>query len=234
MKGNKSNLTQYIPVLCLLVCLALAVGAYFKGFQEYNSKRDEVKAEIDTLTTKFDSLNKMYQNKDAYEKDMKELDAEYEKLLGDYNADITHEEVIMDLYNNQEGHDTLVEKLALTQKLPAYTFGQLISSNPTNQNPTGINMSYTGLVMEYKITNRGKYDDVKEFIDELQNSDRKRRVPTTASFTFDDSNGQVTVNMTVKEYAISGDGLKPMDVVIPEKIRGCENIFDTGVVVINN
>ena len=232
MKENKSNLTQYLPVLCLLVSLALALGAYFKGFEEFNSKRKDVETEIETLTTRFDSLNKMYQNKAAYEKDMKEIDAQYEELLADYNADITHEEVIMDLYNNQEAHNSLVEKITLAQKNPVYAFGQLVSLNPSKPNVTGINTSFSGLLMEYTVVNSGAYDDVKAFIDELQNSDRKRRVPTSASFTFDDSKGKVSVNMTVKEYAISGEGLEPMEVIIPEKVRGCENIFDTGVVVI--
>lgn len=232
MKDNKSNLTQYLPVLCLLISLALAVGAYFKGFEEFNAKRKEVETEIDTLNTRFDSLNQMYQNKEAYENDKKEIDEQYEELLADYNADITHEEVIMDLYNNQVAHDSIVENITLTQKTPVYSFGQLVSLNPSNQNPTGINSSFTGLLMEYTVVNRGKYDDVKAFIDELQNSDRKRRVPTTATFTFDDSRGDVTVNLSVKEYAISGEGLVPMEVVIPEKVRGCENIFDTGVVVV--
>lgn len=232
MKDNKPGIGQYIPLIFLLLGLGLAVLAYFNGFQKFNEKRENVTNEIKVLDERYMNLKKLYQNKDKYEADKVKKDEEYEKLLADFDADTTDESVIIDLYNAQKKHKLYINNISLTQKVPVYSFGQLTSVNPNNPQVTGINSSFIGEVKEYSIKGEAGYDSIKAFIDDLQNTTRKRRVPIKVTLRYDEEDRVVAYDFTIKEYAISGDGLEPLDVKIDTMEHGIENIFDTGVVFV--
>ena len=232
MKDNKPGIGQYFPLIFLLLGLGLAVVSYLYGFQKFNEKRDTVSSEITVLEERYTNLKKLYDNKEKFEADKVEKDAEYEKLLGDFDADATDESVIMDLYNAQVAQKLHISNITISQKVPVYSFGQLTSVNPNNPQITGINSSFIGSEKEYSITGEASYDSVKAFMDYMQNTERKRRVPTTVTLRYEDEEGKVNFNFTFKEYAISGDGLEALDVNIPTKEHGNENIFDVGVVYV--
>ncbi|MBQ4069086.1 MAG: hypothetical protein IJC76_07515 [Lachnospiraceae bacterium] len=232
MKDNKAGIGQYIPLIFLLLGLGLAVVSYLYGYQAFNEKTNTINDEIKVLDERYNNLKKLYDNKKQFEEDKEKKDAEYEKLLGEYDADVTDESVIMDLFNAQNEHKLHISNITISQKVPVYSFGQLASVNPNNPQISGINSSFIGSEKEYTIQGEAAYDSVKAFMDDLQNTTRKRRVPTTVTLRYDDEDRIVKFNYTVKEYAISGDGLEPLDVNIPTKEHGNENIFDVGVVYV--
>lgn len=231
MKEKKSNITQYIPLLFVVVGLALLALSYFKGYEGFKTEKEDVQKEIDVLDKRYQTLDKLYRNKDQYLKDIEINDKEYEKILADYDADSTDESVIMDLYNAQLKNKLDIKQISLARITPVYTFGQMISKNPNNAVASGINPTFSGNRKEYSVELSGDYSDVKDFIYDLQNTTRKRRVPTSLSFSIDE-NGVIVLNMDVSEYAISGEGLEPLEVVIPNTEHGAENIFTTDIKVI--
>ena len=224
MKGSKSNLSQYIPAIVLLLGLGLLALSYFKGYNEFNSKKEDIKSDIEVLQKEFDNLDKLYRNKKTFESRIEENNKRYTEILSDYDASVTDESVLMDLYNAQEEYKLNVLGISLGKETSVYSFGQLTSQNPNNQVASGVNASYAGILKEYSVELNGKYEDVKEFIDNLQNTEGKRRVPKSMSFTIDE-NGIIGLTMDVSEYAISGEDLEASDVVIPNTENGAENIF---------
>lgn len=228
MKDLKTQFNQYKAVIVLLLGVVLAIVSYLYGYTAYNEKTSQIKEDTKVLQGQYDNLKKMYDNKASYEKKTEELNADYDKLIKKYDGGVNNESVIMDTVAIEEKSKALVTSLGLTPNQSVYTFGANTSSNPDNAVASGIHSDLTGVETTYTTIAQGEYKEIKTVLKELiENS--KRKVITSASFTSDDSNGKMTLTMSINEFAITGGDRKQTAVVIPSMKHSVENIFNNGV-----
>lgn len=229
MKELKEQVNQYKALLCLLVGVVLLIVSYLYGFNSFNTKKSDINDEIDTLNTQYTHLKQMYDNKDSYVEKTNTLTSDYDKLIDNYDADITNESVLMDSVTLEEKTKATVTSLGMADNEMIYAFGALTSSNPDNAKVTGIHSDYAGISNNYTMTVVGSYNEIKDVLSEVLENDR-RKVPTATSFTFDTSTGDITLNLSISEYAITGKDRKPSAVTIPTVQHAVDNIFYNGFI----
>ncbi len=121
-----------------------------------------------------------------------------------------------------------VNSLTLNAKEVPYTFGQLASVNP-NGGSSDVG-KYTSESMSYDISTNGTYDQLKQIIKYIIDTNGKRKALKTISIS---GGGQEELNMTVSltEYAIAGEGREIQKVEIPDYEKSTNNLFFNQVIV---
>lgn len=233
MKNSNMQLKQYAPLIVVLLGVVLTIVSYLYGFQVYNEKTDTVNTEIEELDKQYAHLKKMYDNRETYKKDTEDFEKSYNELIAKYDGDILTEGIVMDAVNISKDTEADVTAMALAEAEQVYIFGEATSLNPDNPQPSGINADYLGIKRTYTMTSVGSYEETKAVIEELLGHER-RKVPTTTSFSYDSSNGDITLVMNISEYAITGNDREAKQITIPAVEHSVDNIFYDGLVVTGN
>lgn len=226
MNDLMKQLNKYKAIICVLVGVIMVLLSYLYGFNTYRDKKAEVDEEVKTLDATYQRLKQMNDNKEKYVSDTAEYEAKYETLLKKYDADITYDSIIMDTVEMAEEAKVSVNSIALNPKAVVYQFGALPSKNPDNAQPNGLNLDFQGLSASYVLIVRGKYDGVKDFMENFcSNNAEKRKIMTAEAFVYDGATENLTATLTISEFAISGNEREPKKVDIPTMPHGIDNIF---------
>lgn len=223
-EASKNSISKNLKYILVLVGVVALVLSYFLVYQKYSGKSEDIQAEIDSLELKCEDLETKNNNKAAVEEKTKEAEAEYESLIKKFDGGVTYQSEIMDNYNMGQKLQIQVPTLQLGQLETMYTFGQLASSNP-NGGTGGVNAGYSGVSMTYSITTIGTYDQMKQTLNYIMNEEGKRKVPITIAFAYDSANQLVALNVSLKEYAITGEDRTQQEVVVPGYAQSTTNVF---------
>lgn len=230
MKKGNMQLKQYAPIIVVLLGVVLVILSYLYGFKAYEEKTTIVNDQKAELEKQYSHLKKMYDEKEKYVKDTEEFEENYKNLIAKYDAAVLTEGIVMDAVNLSKDTEADVSSIALSEPEQVYTFGAATSKNPDNPQPSGINADYAGIKRVYSITSVGSYEETKDFIKNVLGHER-RKVPTSASFTFDSSSGDITLVMNIAEYAITGNDREAKKITIPAMDHSVDNIFYDGILV---
>lgn len=213
-----SNRDKKILVIILIVAvIALPYVLLIKPTQE---KEVALDGEIVTLTERYNYLDGLNQQREFYLSEIDRLTAERDVIIGDFAEGIRQENVIM-----------FLRKLELD--IPVKMTTMSFSSNtitPISAGVTGEDGSVTGAIdglqTQTTVAYNCKYEDVKEFLAFILNSD-ERMVVSNIGINYDESTGTVNGSFALNQYAITGEGRELAPAVIPAMPHGNESIFGT-------
>lgn len=242
---------DYGKVLYILIGVAAIVLSYLLGFRSFSEKNTELQATVDELQADYDRLKADYANKSKYLKETEEFKKQYEEVLSKFDTSLLNEGQIMDVYNMQSSCGIQVTSVRLEEPLEVYAFdgsitSDLITSAQTQQtnpdgtpvesepiiNSTAIDSSYRGVSNTMQLMAKGNYEGIKNMLKTIA-GDKKRKVPSTITFTFDGTTEEVLCSVTMNEYAITGKDREPKKVEIPDSAIGRSNIFFDPLVAAN-
>lgn len=220
--GLMKNL-KYVFVLVGVVAVALA---YFLVFSGYSAEADDLDSEIDELKEQYTALQ---QKADKYnEKDVKayveECDAEYDKVMKEFDGGISYQSQIMDTYN-------MAQKLDI--QIPNLTMSEVADVTETEREDIAFLTSQNCVekVMSYQINTISTYDKMEDVLDYVLEFEGKRKVPTSISLDYDITAQELTIVFSINEYAIAGEDRKMSDVEVSSYEQGSTNIFYNNEVV---
>lgn len=238
-------------VIYIIIGIAAILVSYFLGFNNLSSKNTELQQTVDELQADYDRLKADYANKSLYIKETKEFGEKYEEILSEFDTTLLNEGQIMDLYNMQAKCGIEVTQVTLTDPKEIYAFdgsitsefvtrAQMPQTNPDGTtvesdpiiNSTAIDSSYRGVSSTLILTTKGSYEGIKEMLKTII-GDKKRKVPSNITFTFDSTTEDIVCNVTMAEYAITGKDREPKKVEIPDGAIGRENIFFDPLATVN-
>lgn len=236
---------DYGKALYILIGVGAILLSYFLIFNNFRQKNAELQETVDELQSSYDKLKADYVNKDAYVKETKDFDKKYEETLSKFDTTLLNEGQIMDIYNMQGNCGVEVTSVILTEPMETYAFdGTMTSDNaaavqtqqpatnpdgtPAEPDPiittTAIDSSYRGVSNDLSLTAEGNYEGIKSMLKSIT-EDKKRKVPTSVSFSYDSTDEKITCTVRLFEYAITGDDRKQSKIEIPDGAIGRENIF---------
>lgn len=223
-EANNSAFSKNLKYILILVGIVVLTLSYFLVFRKYSTKSEDIQAEIDSLQSKCDDLERKNNNKADIEAMTKETEEEYETLIKKFDGGVTYQSEIMDNYNMGQNLQIQISRLTLSPLQEMYTFGQLATSNP-NGGTSGADASYSGVMMSYTISTAGTYDQMKQTLNYIMNEEGKRKVPVSIIFNYDSTGQQVALSISVREYAITGDDRTQKEIVIPGYGKSTTNVF---------
>lgn len=241
---------DYGKVLYIVIGVAAILLSYFLGFNTLSQKNTDLRDTIDELQTRYDTLKADYANKSKYIKETKDFEEKYDKTLSEFDTTLLNEGQIMDIYNMQGECGIQVTSVTLTAPEESYAFdGSLTSDemlakqNATNPDgtpaeidpiitSTAINNSYRGVSNSLTLIATGNYEGIKAMLKSITDG-KKRKVLSNIAFSYDSTTEDIICNLTLNEYAITGDDRKLNKVEIPDGAIGRTNIFFDALGVVN-
>lgn len=213
-----SNRDKKILVIILIVAvIALPYVLLIKPTQE---KEVALDGEIVTLTERYNYLDGLNQQREFYLSEIDRLTAERDVIIGDFAEGIRQENVIMFLRKLE--FDIPIEMTTLSFAPNTIT---PISAGVTDENGN-VTGAIDGLQTQTTVAYNCAYEDVKEFLAYVLNSD-ERMVVSNIGITYDDATGTVNGSFSLNQYAITGEGRELAPAVVPAMPHGNESIFGT-------
>lgn len=224
--NEKNNMNNIRYVFILIGVLAL-LASYFLVFNKYNTKIDDISSEIDTLQTNRDRLKEMDANKGNIQSETDRLNKEAETEFTKYDGGLSYKAEIMDTYNMTQNLDIKVERLSMSPATAGYEFGQIASSNPNGS--SGDMTKYTSEQMAYSLSAKGTYAQMKQIIKYIMDTKGKRK--TINAISMSGVGDELTMELSLTEYAITGEGREAAKVEIPDYLKATSNPFLNEVIV---
>ena len=230
--GNKTNNMNNMKYVFILIGVLALLASYFLVFTKYSTKNDEISDEIKVLKEDRDRLVDMNNNKGGIEKKTKEVNEMVNQELGKYDGGLSYKAEIIDAYNITQDVENQITKMDFKDNQTEeenYTFGQITSANPNGY--SGDMTKYTSEKMSYSITTVSNYDQIKKTLKKVSDASGKRKVIKSISIKAGNEPDKIQMDLSVTEYAITGEGREPYIVVIPNYLESNENIFFNSIIV---
>lgn len=214
-------------LLIITFSFLILILAYVLGYQPFDKKTKEVNKEVETLQEQYDNLKVMYDNKKNYLTKTQENNDSYNAILVKFNAYITQPDSIMYFYNLEEQTGVDINQITMSANTDFYSTGSSASAgeNTTNQTDASTGNGLKGTMATYNLTLTGTYDQIKQMLDYIRNS-QERMVATSVSSTYDTSTDLVSCTLDISQYAIAGNDRAVTPAQIPDQTLGLENIFN--------
>ena len=240
-KSNGNGIGKYLGVIFLLIGVVALVASYYMVNQKYTEKIDTIEDEINSLKGRRDDLKKLDDGKAKVQKLTKVADELCDKIIAEFDGDITYKGVIMDVYNigqkiNQnipEAEQMSIPRLTFAGVETPYVFGAVTSSNPAG-GVGGYDSSFTTTMMKYNFQTVGSYEQMKDTLKAITDFEGKRKGITSITITRDDVTQLLNTNITVDEYVVQGGDRKETMAEIPAYEESKTNIFyDDAALAVN-
>lgn len=232
---------EYGKLVYIGIGLVAILLSYFVGFQRFQSDNETLQSQVDEAQSRYDTLKAEYSKKDTYIKETKEFDKKYEEVLGKFDSTLLNEGQIMDLYNVQNECNVSITRVTLKEPTATYAFDGSLTDPATQQaaaanadgtsneqepiiTTTAIDSSYRGVSCEATFSATGRYENLRKMIKSITDSS-KRKVLTSLVFTCNTTDEEVTCNVTMSEYAITGKDREEGKVKVDEGAIGRADIF---------
>ncbi|MBQ3665883.1 MAG: hypothetical protein II919_07235 [Lachnospiraceae bacterium] len=226
----KNGSSKNLGYMLVLLGIVLVFLSWYFVYKKTNVKIDDINSEISALKSRRNQLKRLEADRAAMLEDKADAEKAYEELIKGYDGGITYRSVIMDAYEMTQEFDIQITRLSLSPFNDVYTFGAIPSSNP-NGGTGGANPSYVGMEEQYNITITSDYDTTKEVLAYIVNGgcpyreDGKRKVVRSVIFVPSQEEQTVTMDMTMSDFAITGDDREMTEVPEYEYDKSTPNIF---------
>ena len=205
----------------LLIVLGIALAMILFSILVVDSRikdaSDEISVRHDELQSEYDRLKKIDDSSGEYTVQTDKFNAAYDQMIGEFPCGITQNNQIMFLRGVEDEFDLRITTASYTDPEAVYQF---LSVMPGNQE------GYTLVRSTLQFPMQLSYSEWKRFIKYLEESGGLQ-VLETVSASYDNSNGMVDADVTISEYAITGDDRKEVQKET-EVETGTDNIFYSG------
>lgn len=227
---------KLLLVLAIVTVLCLP---YFFVIQPLMDKNATIISEIAELQNQKSYLTDLRLNETTYQQQTEELATETQNLLDLFPSELPQEASILFIDNTEK-------KIPI--KLHQVTFGEDVASQITSDaeeeqidaveaetgdvtddeviqevtETTAISDGLSGMYTETQFSFEAGYKEYKDFLNYIQTyPDRMVIYNMTATYTMNTVNG----NFTMRQYAITGDGRLPVNILEPNLMHGTTNVF---------
>ena len=215
--------------LIVLAGIAVLVIVYmyvFRGAQEDIEKLDN---EITTLQTRLDDLIAKEQQKDQLIAETAEYNAEFQKILENYPADLNQETAVEFFKGVEEANEFINKTFSLPRETEFYKLGKSGSTSLSQDALSGEDLNkdaYSCTSVAYGVNYSGSYEGVKSVLQYVADY-RYRMNISIVNIAHDETTDKYTGSITLNAYAISGPDRTP-ESVDPGLPAGTDNLFFAG------
>lgn len=189
-------------LLLLLAIVAIIGGSWYFGYRNLARMTEEVKVETETLVAKYNSLSPLYDKREEYAAQTKELEKKFDEVLSSFPTGTTQEGMIVLAKHLEEKTDIWNTSLGISDILPVYTFGKVTSSNPNTLGAMVYSTDMTGHKTTLTMSCQGTYGQTKDLIQYINENEGNQFVIENISMGYAD--GQVSSTITLANYDITG------------------------------
>jgi len=223
MLGLSDRDSKIILVLLIIAVVVLPYVLYTKGLRE---ETEVIKGENVELQARLDELQEMNKNRDFYIAETKRMQKERDELVASFPAEINQENYTMFMQYLEVNSRVKADENFLAQEeddddeTPLFGYSGidgnttfLISSVGYNDNdyiPIGdeVNPSdYTGIINDSALGFTCYYDGFRYMLDYILNYDDPM-IYKKLEVEYDPDTGELEGEMTIEQWAISGNGRK--------------------------
>ena len=217
---------KYFIVILLVVVLIFV--AYYFGFRNINTKREEVDVEVEQLSKEYDSLKLMEKNKDKYIKDTKTYNTNTDALFEKFNTGYSQVYTLKFLEELQDLNNVWIKSASLAETQPIYYFGQVTSTNPDRAYEQVYTSDRVGYSTTISLSFQGEYEATKKLINYINDYMYKCRIDAFST-SYNAESDVVSGNLTITIYAITGSDRVYEEPYISNHIFSTPNIFKSSI-----
>lgn len=204
-------------LLVLALSLGIVAASWFGGARLIKAKTAEMTVQKEALQTEYEDRMRILERKDEYLADTKNYNDAFQLMMTQYPGGISTENQILFVTGLEDRFQTQVTSVAYTGEVPIYGFQSL---EPDNMAP--YELSYGTLQVPLELG----YSQFKEFLDYVFTYADKSVMPEVSAL-FNEESGIVSANVTMYQYAITGNGRTAKENMVNAPI-GTDNIFRSG------
>ena len=216
---NKEKSTM-MAVLLLSVLLTIIV--YMFVYNAYNKKTNELKTSNAALQTRVDELKVYYDDKETYEKGIKEFTADIKNKLGVFPGDAREEDALdLAIAPWKEGNLVDYKQITIGEAEEVSSIdADTVKASGLEEYENAI--SFNKRAATY--TNLTTYYDLKDIVT-IFNNKGERLVITTISYIRDEQTGLLSGNIEGTFYYVTGINAPYTKPEFSEYLTGLTNVF---------
>lgn len=227
-RGQRNLLLVILAIAILFVCI------YYVAKPQFDDRKEILK-EKDERESYYNELKEKDVNRQQYIDDTAEYEAKYTEILEEFPSELYQENTIMYIEGIKNEYDFDFPSVTMGEETLFYTMGTGATGDASLDGGTSTDAAagteegadtegkYNCYSATFPTTYAGSYDNVKEVIDYIENSEFRMTVDSI-SIAFDEETGLYTGDMTFSSYAVSG-GDRTTDQVDVNVDTGTNNIF---------
>lgn len=215
--------------LLIIVGVVLVVFlCYFFGFRNLMARNDEVSAEVQKLTERYNTLESMKAKLDDYVADKKAYDEYIKDFYTRFDTGASQEYTIKFLEGVENETDAWVKTATITQPEQIFTFGSITSSNPTTSGALVYQSDYVGYSVSSTISFESNYEDFKHFLEYIVHNKYKCTLESL-SVSYSAEEDLVSGSCVVTQFSIAGSDREFGPTHTTNPFFGTENIFSSSI-----
>lgn len=221
-------------LLFILGCAIIFFPIKYLAMDNFQERKDLI-SEKDKQEVYYNDLNTKNQNRQTYVDGAAQYKADYEAVLAEFPSELYQENIIMYLEGIKNEYDYDFTDVTMGESTLFYTLGSGAvgdvtidstadtSADTDTTGATGSGDAYNCYVATFPVSYAGSYQNVKNVIDYIENSDFRMTVDSI-NIAFDEEKGLYTGEMVFSAYAVNG-GDRTTDQVDVNVKTGTSNIF---------
>lgn len=203
--------------------LAILGGAWwFSG--KIRTENEDLNKELSDLKVRYDTLDTMNSKRKTYQEDTATNTSKYNEIMSKFNASLSQEQTIMFLNSVEKNTGVWLKQLSLDNASQIYTFGNVMSTNPSSRGRKVYDTDYVGIVTKSNVSYQCTYDQLKAVLTYISENGRKVTIDSM-SYSYAAGTDLVSGTMALSLYAITGNDRPPVNVDIKDVFVGTDNIF---------
>lgn len=218
MKVKMLN-NEQTKLIVILLAVVMLFFSYQFGFNRYNDKLAEVKANNEELMAKEEELKGLVDKQAIYEDGINEYSELINEITNTYGAGLSIDKIIMFLVSLEKEAD---------MEITAATLGN--ATNILYNDTIPVEVSEGGLLEAYSypvtITYKTTYEGYKKCMTYINQYEERMNVYDLTT-TYDSETGNLTGTMTITMYYLTGTGKEFERPLISDVNIGTKNIFGT-------
>lgn len=219
-------------VILILLGIFILVISYYGVYITNQDKIDSLELEMVDMKSHLEELENFNGKKQFYLDETDRMNNEIDLVISKFPADILPEDLIMYIKEVEDDYDTSINYATFTEKMTlndqAITGGEGGTSSTDEESSTTAanNTEPVGYKRTIYITVQSSYVGLKDLITHIINGNDKM-VIESLSTSYDSSTGELSSEMGINCYYMTGTGREYVGSTIPQETIGKTNIFNT-------
>lgn len=208
-----------IKLLLILAGIVLLAVSYFLVYQTYTAKAQTAEAAAQQLAPRLAQLRGYEQNLSRYRSETGKAEESIAAQMVRYPTDVRPEDMVMYAQTLGQTCGLDINKIAFADPVSVLTFKSVNAKGSGTSDLTAYERSMT-------ISCNLSYPGLKQMIDAV-NGSALRTTVNSVSVSFDSETGQLTGNIQLSKYFITGNDSPYTPTTVPNMPLGKSNLFGT-------
>lgn len=205
-------------LLFLAMSLGIVAASWFGGARLIREKTEEMKTRQAEYQAEYDDRLKVLEKKDEYIRDTENYNNAYTLMMSQFPGGIAQDQQILFVTKLEEEFHTQVTSVSYTDEAAVYQFQSIDSES-------GASFVLSESIVQIPV--QLEYSEWKRFIDFVFTYPDKNTMPQISA-QFDAASGKVNANITLNQFAVSGEGRAFEQEGVTTVPIGTQNIFTSG------